>query len=565
MTMRRILDLPISEPDAEALRDFYTEKHKTPDGEWRLTAAQALMLYEATQLRGGIGAISVGGGKTLLSALLPLELGVDPERTLVVSSAGLVKEAADIYPEMAAQFQIPALTYVSSDLISRRQDLFESYEPQLIVIDEIDAFKNPKAARFVRLARYVLKVREERECIVVGLSGTLTRESIEDFAHLVALCLGEQAPVPSTWNEVQRWARCIDASPKLPPKGHDWTRLEPLRAWAEETDETVTLQTRTRRAFRRRFETAPGVVVSTGSSCDLPIHGTHVTFDLPSEVEDAIASLESEDAEYPDGIDLLDPLGIFAKKLQLTQGFYYYFDWPEGPDYEWLSYRSEYAAAIHDFASRRGKALKLETPGLVQSRLIAAAAVSGLEAICGRAPRVVKEMLHKDVSLWIAFKNWLAVLDRPMPPTATAWYDDFVVDRALELAQGRALIWTSHNAVADAFARRGVYVAPKGESPAPGHKVAVVSTHSHARGFNLQHRFHRNVVTCSPGSAGTWEQLLGRTHRQGQTKDVELYVMQHHELLRSLFKNARKKARYIEETIGAPQKITTIKFSHEKI
>jgi hypothetical protein len=44
-------------------------------------------------------------------------------------------------------------------------------------------------------------------------------------------------------------------------------------------------------------------------------------------------------------------------------------------------------------------------------------------------------------------------------------------------------------------------------------------------GFNLQ-PWHRNLITAPPSGGKTWEQLVGRTHRDGQEADaVEVDVM----------------------------------------
>ncbi len=59
-----------------------------------------------------------------------------------------------------------------------------------------------------------------------------------------------------------------------------------------------------------------------------------------------------------------------------------------------------------------------------------------------------------------------------------------------------------------------------------------------------------------PGSGKTWEQLIGRTHRHGQTADeVEIEIMIGHPSIARTFDQARKDATYIGSITGAPQKL----------
>jgi hypothetical protein len=69
------------------------------------------------------------------------------------------------------------------------------------------------------------------------------------------------------------------------------------------------------------------------------------------------------------------------------------------------------------------------------------------------------------------------------------------------------------------------------------------------------------VVEASPrgvavvADAGAWEQLIGRTHRQGQLADeVEVYVFAHGAFADAL-ETARERAKYIENTTGNTQKL----------
>ena len=54
-----------------------------------------------------------------------------------------------------------------------------------------------------------------------------------------------------------------------------------------------------------------------------------------------------------------------------------------------------------------------------------------------------------------------------------------------------------------------------------------------------------------------WEQLLGRTHRQGQTKDVNVIVCGTIEENKTDFEQAIKDAQYIQRKTGNIQKLAS--------
>ncbi|MEI6807023.1 MAG: helicase, partial [Myxococcaceae bacterium] len=78
---------------------------------------------------------------------------------------------------------------------------------------------------------------------------------------------------------------------------------------------------------------------------------------------------------------------------------------------------------------------------------------------------------------------------------------------------------------------------------------------AHSEGRNLQ-KWHQNLVMSCPANGSVWEQLIGRTHREGQLADKVTFdiVVACNEQLRSLHR-AVSDARYIQDTTGQPQKL----------
>ncbi len=84
----------------------------------------------------------------------------------------------------------------------------------------------------------------------------------------------------------------------------------------------------------------------------------------------------------------------------------------------------------------------------------------------------------------------------------------------------------------------------------------IASIASHGTGKNLQHQWSDNLVTAVPASGLTWEQMLGRTHRQGQKADeVTCHLYLHTDGVIDSWHRALGDAAYLQDTLGTPQKL----------
>jgi len=147
----------------------------------------------------------------------------------------------------------------------------------------------------------------------------------------------------------------------------------------------------------------------------------------------------------------------------------------------------------------------------------------------------------------------------PAPPTVPIWVDTFLIDHAVQWLKDSytpAILWYSSRAVEEAFKQRGIVVYGAGANPpSEGHKCAM-SIMAHGVGKNLQHGWNKQLIVNPPSGGKVWEQLLGRTHRPGQTEDtVEVYVYQHTQFLRRALRSAEKDAEYIQDSTGSRQKL----------
>jgi hypothetical protein len=81
------------------------------------------------------------------------------------------------------------------------------------------------------------------------------------------------------------------------------------------------------------------------------------------------------------------------------------------------------------------------------------------------------------------------------------------------------------------------------------------------KGINLQ-SFNRALVCNNFSDGGTWEQLLGREHRFGQTADcVDVFVYRHTHEVAQAIDDAREYAEYTQQTTGKPEKLLYASYS----
>jgi hypothetical protein len=112
------------------------------------------------------------------------------------------------------------------------------------------------------------------------------------------------------------------------------------------------------------------------------------------------------------------------------------------------------------------------------------------------------------------------------------WVSNFLVKpvlkKTVELGCGRpVLIWVAHRAIGFAFASEGLsFYSTKGfdqnglHISQDGGTTACVSINAISDGFHLADRWSDNIITSPPPQAAMNEQMLARTHRNGQKRDA---------------------------------------------
>lgn len=556
----RILCLPTDyrrPEDVEALQpliDEMTDRFRRPGGTWRLRPAQALALDALEKNRGLIASIAVGGGKSLIAALAPKVLDLAPFKTVIFTRAKLIEPFHRQIREYKRHFKIDSNFYVLSYAQLSHPDqgprMLDELRPKLVIADEAHSLAGENSSRRNRFEYFFERYPET---MLLAMSGTLMNRSIKDSAHLLEIALGKKGtPLPTTYTLMESVAACVDPEKDGRwPEAWQWGNTSPLNEVFGDGRKLMDIPSLTERreaareGFYHRLWSTPGIV---HTSTDTVRAGLTIEpildLKIPREIADAI---RRADREYilPNGDEIEDPLHKARAIGQIAQGVFYYWDWPGEPDLEWLEARRRKSREIR-------RAIK-EGPRLIDSPAL-----------------VIREIedgdtFSHDDDLLEAWAAWRPQKDKEPPPTKPHWISDYLIDDVVKRAKragGRppAIVWYRHRHVAERLRERGLdwYDPMDKRNPEladPKNGPIVLSIDSHVEGLNMQHAWHRNLILCPPSSAGTWEQLIGRTHRSGQAEDtvmVEFYahVDVYREAMRTAIANARFKSEDQKILIG---------------
>lgn len=512
--LNRILDLPrriwASDPNLEEFIQLATRYLRQPGGMQTLLSQQAVGLREMHDMGGMFGIIPVGEGKTILSYLAPVVL--EAKRPLLVVPGKLrdktIREFAAIGQHWKGH---PGLQIVSYEKLSRENgtEYLRTCNPDLLTLDEAHRLKNLGAAVTRKISAWMKTFPETR---MVAMSGTVTKRSLLDFAHILYWCLPNCFPLPRSKEELEAWACAVDEI-----KPHE-SRMpaNPGGLWRLCTvDERNKGREGVRSGLRRRLQETPGVVACESKGVDASLN---ILLQLEDRYNQRIRDLAAQlhDGYLPNGdvylVEGNEKLALATKwrlMRTLTSGFWY--DWDPKPPKEWLALRSQWRKAVRDL-------LEQHLPGLESEALIAKAA----------AAHKINEYFHD------LYQEWRAVRDVHKWDVIPVWEDDTIIHRVEKWARSNnGLIWVSEVALGERLEkdlgipyfhdkgldRQGRYV----ESMESKHGSIAVSVQANSEGRNLQFQWADNLVISPPPTGTVWEQLMGRTHRRGQEAD-EVWV-----------------------------------------
>lgn len=534
-----------------------------------LRPVQAWALSEAEEMEGLFGPIGVGHGKTLLDLLTPLVMR--SRRAVLLLPSSLKRQVLDKdwhyygehwkLPNLSTgrwfDPNLPTLYVIGYEELSgsKQTDLLERLKPDLVIADEAHSVSRRTAARTKRFLRHFTQNPGTRLCC---WSGTLTKRALTDYAHLADLSLHDSSPVPRWWPTVEEWSMHLDPINRSLDEGA-------LRKFCE-GGETA------REGLRRRTTETKGVVSSADDvSCEASLVITPIKLEVPAEISKAIQTVAAS-WDRPDGEALVDPLSVMRCLRELSCGFFYRWRWPQGESQQvidrWLQVRKDWHRELRERLKRGGA--HMDSPLLLTKAAIRwlngythiERDANGHETARREIPPQTK---HGPLPTWESehWASWEQVRNTAQPETEAVWLNDFMVDRCARwLNDGPGICWFEFGALEQRLraSAPGVVLGAGDDASRRvlalrGDESACLSIRSHGTGKNLQ-AFHRNLVAVPPADGATWEQLLGRTHRQGQEADeVTVDVFTHGAFQQALDK-AKTLAIYIESTFGAPQRLT---------
>lgn len=569
----RILALPRRRLDLANVLNV-TDAFRADGGELSLRAVQSAALLEGEECGGLVGSIGVGHGKSLTALLMPEALKAERAVLLVPPELKRQLIERDI-PFYSKHFEIPfsriagIISYSELSVPVRVRGIPKEWQwlchvavavvhplallnPDALICDEVHRIRRRESAR----ARAVYGWMDEHPTTkFVGLSGSLSKGSLRDYAHVARLALGKNSPLPLQFSQLAAWADALDPprgdKPTLNP-GALWLLCSPsganvdagaLASMASGMD-SESARSIVRDGYRRRLVETPGWVSTPEQSFDGSLYIRRRRPKVPSALVKAIDDLretwEIGDLQFSEAMHLSQAL------RRLACGFYYEPVWPNGQrDEEYVEAKKAWAKEVRD-------RLKWHpAPGMTTELSCRNAAAAG---------RWKSE----------TFEAWEAVRKRfpsEGPPKRAVWLDDYLVRDALAWAKdaGEGLIWASDVALGEAVAKAGGFPyfgegTDAGSTNPQKSPIVVCSAKTQGEGKNLQ-AWSRNYVLRPFAGADTWEQVLGRTHRPGQEADevwfdVAIPIPEAGDAI----ENAIEVARALKEREGQDQKLLIATF-----
>jgi predicted RNase H-like HicB family nuclease len=616
LEIQRIVGLPIVEqPDEDLVEAFSREEVQAEhfDKGFRLFPTQVGGILAYDLYGGGLFPVGVGWGKTLISLKIAdrAYLRGEAERILLVVPPQVHEQLVgnDIaqarkWVGLSVPFHLMGgkskaarkriaesrrvgcyITTYSLLSAQTAEDELAAMAPDLLILDEAHNVKNRTSARTRRLLRYMAA----NQPALVALSGTITSKSVKDYHHLISHALGDLSPLPRSETLADNWSYVLDPSQQgREGKGSKTGPLQPLVDWARANfpDEKIPEGTPGfRLAYKLRLTSCPGVVSTGDAEIGVSLTLRNEPVQSPEEAKgwgemrDLVKGVQDL-WRSPSGDEIEHGFHMWRYLYELAAGFYYHLRWPE---IEELTARGrseaeaadalEQALAHHEARQDYAKLLRrwieyqgrpgMDTPLLVASNM----AAHGHRDVGTRLYEAWREM--KDL-------EFAGMPERISEPIRVC---DYKVVATVKWAQALlrstrgkegGLVWFHHDAVGkwifEALEDAGVpAIYCPSESKRAGSnekilnqrnadKIVVASMGGHGTGKNLQHFRHQRFHQF-PRQADLLEQVLGRTHRNGQQADELIPVtcnttdFDHQNMFAALID-----ALYIHQTTGARQK-----------
>lgn len=523
--MQRVKALPVFDwtLEIDRLVEIMTQRLRKPGGTMRLRPIQAAMLASAMEVGGLFAPARTGAGK-LLTSLLLAEV-FDAKKPLLLVPAARVDPTHEAIRELSKHWKIRPHTVVSYERLSQAQSatLIERLKPDIMVADEAQCLKDPSGARWKRFKRYNNSVP------AAFMSGSFHSRSQQEYMHLIVRALRNGAPVPLDWVEQQQWCRVLDSKTTVP--------LAPgamLDIFPPAPDDGVGFAA-ARARFGRRLSATKGVVSSGHDVPDIPLTLDVETLEPSAAILDAAVHMRKT-WETPCGFPFEMAVDLWRHERELSCGLYY--RWRVDPPKPWLAVRREWSKFVRD-EIKHGRTY--DTPKQVVT--------------------AIEEGELTDAGL---LERWRKIEPSYVPDTVPVWLCDSTLEHCAEWLEEHktGLLWCGISAFGERLSKlSGVPYFREGGADATGKHIekhkgpAICSIASCATGHNLQAWDTNYVINC-PTRNSLLEQLLSRTHRDGQKRPVSATFLQRLEGDAKALTQARLDAQMVDSTFRTCQRLT---------
>jgi hypothetical protein len=560
---RRVDELPWLDWHAHVTHnDSYlrlTTALKTPHGTMALRPIQAAALAYLHDYGGAFCPIPVGLGKTLITFLAP---------RIAVAERPALFIPAELREKTWRDFQTLYRHWFGPTIFMRRKSFDEAvfnyqelsresgqkrlleYKPDLVVADEAQALKNRNASCTKAVEKFMHAYFQTK---FVALTGTPTMRSPMDYWHIMFWCLRRYMPMPRVEREAEQWSNSVRESKEISvnrPNARIFRKW--LTPWEESQEyfrERLEGDLRvTRRAFGKRFSSAPGVVAAPeGSlSCDTPLYIRRLQWDPGTQARRWIDYVNVTQRS-PNGVELQTPMDIWRIERELASGFWYRWD-PQPPEW-WLEPRRTYGWFVRNILFRDGE---------LYSQFL----YLNVNSPAQLAKAIVDGKAH-DLSLKRAYQAWIDVKEKYVHESIGEWIDDGVLRAAADwLEREKGIVWTEHKAFGEKLSKiTGIGFCSDGGLDDKGVLIddyagrpVIASVKANHKGRNLQ-AWNKNLGVTFPPNGAIVEQLIGRTHRPGQTRPVYFDWVCACGAQQAGFIQLLADAKYIEDSTTQKQKL----------
>lgn len=487
--IRRVLSLPRRDPYTDVEQHvnalncaLVRDPSRAAHGKISLRKDQAVVLSEALALGGFFGGLGTGTGKTLLTRLLPVVFGT--QRPVLVTLANLIDKTHREFTKYEAEWFCsgPRPHVISYEWLRHKNQhgWLVEYAPDLLMLDEGHAVKNPQATTTKRI---VAARRAFPQLPIVILTGT-PGDTVFEYSHLCRLALGDDlSPFPNEWFDLDRWRAALDRDVVV--RGAPGA----LERFRDKSDPPGLEGTR--RAVGRRLRETPGVLLSSDETVGASLMIDAWSPPLCRPVAQALRDLRSL-WRLPDGTEICDALEFGRQRRSLAFGYYRRPKSP--PPKEWLAARARWSQFARAKLQRNRQGI--DALSILVDEIRVGRVKDGGILAAWEAQAATYELVTEPV--WISDKPVAQIAERLRAEPAIAWIDSIPLGVAL---RDHGLIYYADGGLDE----RGNYI--EAES---GQRSIVASRAANKTGRNLQ-MFSRNLLLCTPD-----EQLLARTHRSGQ-------------------------------------------------